>query len=218
MNNDLYKVQQFVEDSADVLLMRDDDGRVPLHWAVSFQNEEIALYLLSHMETVDIDELKDKAGWTPFHIACAVGNMNIVIELCNRRLKPDMNLSTVQGITALHLAVSKKHMEVCKFLVDNGASVRIKDKKLQIPLHRAAAAGSMGLIELLCKAQSPINVQDYQGWTPLFHALAEGHGDVAVLLVNQYYADDQLEDHDGKKALDVALDDKVRKHYIQNIL
>lgn len=217
MNNELSKVQQIVENAPEVVLTRDDDQRVALHWAVSFQHEEVVMYLLSHMESVDLDELKDKAGWTPFHIACAVGNMSIIIALYNRRTKPDLDLTTAQGVTALHLAVSKKHIEVCKFLLVNGASVRIRDKKQQLPLHRAAALGSMGLVQLLCEAKSPVNSQDFEGWTPLFHALAEGHGDVAVLLVNKYNADENLENSQGSKAVNVALNDQIKNYFIKNI-
>lgn len=213
MNNDLRKAQETVETSPEDLLKRDGDGRIPLHWAVSFQHEEIVLYLLSHMKEVDLDEFKDDSGWTPFHIACAVGNLNIVNELYERVVKPDVNLQTNQGVTPLHLAVSKKHVSVCQFLIDHKASVRIKDKKQQLPIHRAAAIGSPVLVELLCKKNSPVNAADINGWTPLFHALAEGHGDIAVMLVEKFGADDQLEDPKGLKAIDYALNEQVKNYY-----
>lgn len=213
MNNDLRKVQETVEQSPEDMFKRDGDGRIPLHWAVSFQYKEIILYLLSHMRETNLDEYKDASGWTPFHIACAVGNLNIVQELYERIVEPDVNLQTNQGVTALHLAVSKKHVSVCQFLLDHKASVRIKDSKSQLPLHRAAAIGSPVLVELLCKKNSPVNTADVNGWTPLFHAFAEGHGDVAVILVEKFGADDQLEDPKGLKAIDYALNEQVRNYY-----
>ena len=152
------------------------------------------------------------------HIAASVGNLFILTQLYDREIKPDLNLQTKQGTTALHLSVAKKHLSVCKFLIDNGASVRLKDQKGQLPLHRAASIGSMTLVELLCtQGKSPVNVRDKQGWTPLFHALAEGHGDIALLLVNKYDADVQLEDNAGKKPADVALNEQVKKFFLQNL-
>lgn len=220
MNNQLDKVKQLVSDSENVriaLREKDNDARTPLHWAVSFQNEEIVTYLLEHMKSTDLDDLTDESGWTPFHIACSVGNYTIVEQLYNRDIKPDINLQTNQGTTALHLAVAKSHYSVIELLLENGANLQIKDKKNQIPLHRAAAIGSMKLVELLCTKGSPVNWQDITGWSPLFHALAEGHGDVAALLVSKYNASPDLEDHSGKKPIDVALNNQVRDFFTKNI-
>lgn len=215
MNNDLRKVQEAVENSTQALFQKDADGRIPLHWAVSFNHKEIILYILSYMKEAQFDDYRDESGWTPFHIACAVGDIDVVSELYDRLVRPDLNIQTNQGVTALHLAVSKKHVSVCQFLLDHGASVRIKDKKLQLPIHRAAAVGSPLLVELLCSKNSPVNAVDINGWTPLFHALAEGNGDIAVTLVSKYDADDQVEDPKGLKAIDYALNEQVKK-YFQN--
>ncbi|QLL30303.1 hypothetical protein HG536_0A01200 [Torulaspora globosa] len=217
MNNDLRKVQETVETSPGDLLKRDGDGRIALHWAVSFQHEEIVLYLLSHMRSVDLNEYRDDSGWTPFHIACAVGSLSIVKELYERVIKPDLNLQTNQGVTPLHLAVSKKHVPVCQFLLDHKASVRVKDSRQQMPIHRAAAIGSPVLVELLCKKNSPVNAADNNGWTPLFHAFAEGHGDVAVMLVEKFGADDQLQDPKGLKAIDYALNEQIKNYYKNHV-
>ncbi|CAD1784717.1 similar to Saccharomyces cerevisiae YGR232W NAS6 Proteasome-interacting protein involved in the assembly of the base subcomplex of the 19S proteasomal regulatory particle (RP) [Maudiozyma barnettii] len=220
MDNKLAKVQEYLQNSEDEkkdIIAKDADNRTALHWAVSSQATEIVTYLLSHMKDIDLDILTDDAGWTPVHIAASVGNLPILKELCEREIKPDLDLKTQQGITALHLAVSKTHYGIVEYLLANGASTRIKDKKGQLPLHRACAIGSTKMATLLCAKLSPINARDNQGWTPLFHALAEGHGDVAVLLVNQYSADKDIQDSNEKTASDVALDDKVRKYFESNV-
>ncbi|EGA78705.1 Nas6p [Saccharomyces cerevisiae Vin13] len=179
---------------------------------------KLPVFLLSKMENVNLDDYPDDSGWTPFHIACSVGNLEVVKSLYDRPLKPDLNKITNQGVTCLHLAVGKKWFEVSQFLIENGASVGIKDKFNQIPLHRAASVGSLKLIELLCGlGKSPVNWQDKQGWTPLFHALAEGHGDAAVLLVEKYGAEYDLVDNKGAKAEDVALNEQVKKFFLNNV-
>lgn len=216
MNSNLRKAKEAINVAPQDVYKRDSDGRVPLHWAVSFQNEEIISLLISRMQDIDVNELKDEAGWTPFHIACAVGNLSIIKQLFALDTKPDLNLPTNQGITVLHLAVSKKHPRICEFLLENGASVRVKDKRSQLPLHRAASIGSMGMTDMLCRAGSPLNRNDIEGWTPLFHALAEGNGDVAVLLV-KYGADPDLEAADGSKAIDFAVNDQVKQYFVHNI-
>ncbi|CCK67846.1 Nas6p KNAG_0A01570 [Huiozyma naganishii CBS 8797] len=221
MNGNLSEAAAIISDAetpASLVLDRDQSERTPLHWAVSFNHQDIVALLLAHMQGVDLDTLLDDSNWTPFHIACAVGSLTLVKKLYERDTKPDLNLQTGQGTTALHLAVAKGHYEVVRFLVENGASTRIKDKNQQIPLHRAASVGSMKLVEFLCTAgKSPINWTDRSGWTPLFHALAEGHGDVAVTLVVKYEADQDIEDGRNQKAVDVALNDEVRNYFTNNI-
>lgn len=54
-------------------------------------------------------------------------------------------------------------------LVANGASARVKDKRSQLPLHRAAAVGSVPLINLLLENKSPLNATDYAAQTALHH-------------------------------------------------
>ncbi|CCE61585.1 hypothetical protein TPHA_0A05100 [Tetrapisispora phaffii CBS 4417] len=218
MNNDFKTVKELVSEDHSLVFKKDSDGRVGLHWAVSFQFEPIIDYLLSFMKEMDIDDLVDDAGWTPFHIACSVGSLNTVKKLYEGDLKPNLDLLTLQGVSALHLAVSKKHLPIVEFLLNKGASVRVKDKKLQLPIHRAAAIGSMAMVDILCQKNSPVNAKDFQGWTPLFHALAEGHGDVAVLLVNKYSADyESTENSNGEKPLDVALNEQVKDYFIKNV-
>lgn len=222
MNNDPKKAQEILEmnDPYVAVTQLDGDGRTALHWAVSVQSEAAVHILLPYMCKIDLNSLKDEAGWTPFHIACAVGNMDIVDSLYhnNKVTKPDIDLQTTQGVTALHLAVSKKHLEISKYLVKLGASVRIKDNKSQIPLHRAASIGAIGIVEFLCSTgKSPVNWKDVSGWTPLFHALAEGHADIAVLLVNKYDAEYDFEDNNGKKPIECVPSDSVKDYFLKNI-
>ncbi|SCV14960.1 related to Probable 26S proteasome regulatory subunit p28 [Nakaseomyces glabratus] len=214
LNNEPRKVQELLEssDPFKAVVQRDDDGRVPLHWAVSIQSDTIIKLLLPYMKSVDIDTLTDEAaGRHSTYLALLLYNNN-------PDARPNLDLQTSQGVTALHLAVAKKHLEVCKYLIKLGASVRIKDKKGQIALHRAAAVGSIGVVEFLCStAKSPVNWKDASGWTPLFHAIAEGHADIAVLLVNKFSADYEVEDSDGKKPIDVAPSESVKEYFSKNI-
>lgn len=218
---------------------KDQDERTPLHWACSFQRADMVKLLLNPFQVVnqavnlsgstgkpsgnsnntkrikiDIDELQDASGWTPLHIAAAVGNLDIVKLLVERDPAPDVNLQTSTGQTCLHYAVSKNHYDVACYLVRNcKASARIKDKKSQYPLHRAAAIGSIKLCQLLVKeAKAALNPKDIYSFTPLHHALAEGHGDVAIYLV-KCGADYHVEDKDGNTPLDVAVDSKVQAYF-----
>lgn len=212
-------VQQLLQESPLLVLAKDDEERTPLHWACSVNNEEIAKMLLQALKKgYDLDDMVDSSGWTPLHISASVGNLELVKEMMGRDPRPDVDLKTNQGTTALHLAVSKNHYEVVRFLVvDCKCSCRIKDRNDYTPLHRAASIGSIPIIKILVEyGKININAKDRYGWTSLHHALSEGHGDAAVLLYNEG-ADPSIENSDGETPLQVAADDKVRSYFRQNI-
>jgi 26S proteasome non-ATPase regulatory subunit 10 len=80
--------------------------------------------------------------------------------------------------TVVHFVASKGNLDVARKLMDHKppASARVRDKRGQYPLHRAAAVGSVPMINLLLKNRSPLNATDNVGYTALHHAVAEGHG------------------------------------------
>lgn len=84
----------------------------------------------------------------------------------------------ISSQTALHFVASKKNMDVARLLLESKppASTRFRDRRGQYPIHRAAAVGSVPMVSLLLKNKSPLNPTDNEGYTPLHHAIAEGHG------------------------------------------
>lgn len=84
----------------------------------------------------------------------------------------------------------------------------MRDKRGQYALHRAAAIGSVPMINLFVAQKSPLNATDADGQTALHHAVAEGHGDAAFALLKAG-AELAKEDAEGKKALDLAPDKEV---------
>ena len=73
--------------------------------------------------------------------------------------------------TALHFCTSKNNIDVARKLIAHGASARVKDKRGQLALHRAAAIGSVPMIKLLLEYKSPLNATDVAGYTALHHGM-----------------------------------------------
>jgi 26S proteasome non-ATPase regulatory subunit 10 len=124
----------------------------------------------------------------------------------------DANLTNNAGQTALHFTVSKNNLDVARLLIDTGnakPSVRKKDRRQQLPLHRAAAIGSIPMMKLLVENRSPVNATDVDGMTALHHAVCEGHGDAAIWLLKNG-AEWGKRDREDKMAIDLAPDAKVR--------
>jgi 26S proteasome non-ATPase regulatory subunit 10 len=61
---------------------------------------------------------------------------------------------------------------------------------------------------LLEEGKSPVNATDNDGLTALHHAISEGHGDAAILLLKSG-AEAEKRDGDGRLAIDLVPDDKV---------
>ncbi|PTB80861.1 ankyrin [Trichoderma longibrachiatum ATCC 18648] len=106
--------------------------------------------------------------------------------------------------SALHFVASKKNLDVARLLLaaNPPASTRVRDRRGQYPIHRAAAVGSVPMVTLLLRNRSPLNAADGEGFTPLHHAVAEGH-------------DFTLKNNDGELAIDLAPDQEVRHFIIQ---
>jgi len=193
---------------------KDDDERLPIHWAVSYGHLDIAV-LLSAGKNFDPD-VQDGSGWTPLMIAVSLKDGEQLVDLFLRK-EADPNAKNFSGQTAFHFTASKNNLDIARRLLDNKppASVRVKDKRGQYPIHRAAAVGSVPMVELLLKNKSPINPADAAGQTPLHHAIAEGHGDTAVALLKAG-AETDKKDSDGHLAIELAPDAQVRKFILKS--
>ncbi|KAL6239847.1 hypothetical protein BDW75DRAFT_68194 [Aspergillus navahoensis] len=193
---------------------KDDDDRLPIHWAVAYNHLPIVELLVS-IKDFDPD-VEDGSCWTPLMIAASLKNAegDPIIELLLRK-GADVNVKSITGQNALHFATSKANLSTVRILLENKCSARVRDKRGQLPLHRAAAIGSTPIIQVLLKeGRSPVNATDNDGLTALHHAISEGHGDAALMLLKAG-AEADKKDASGTLAIDMAPDKKVRNYILQ---
>ncbi|KAF2202721.1 ankyrin repeat domain-containing protein [Delitschia confertaspora ATCC 74209] len=210
------KVETLLSSNSKLAHLRDPDERLPIHWAVSYNHLSI-VELLVQVKSFDVD-VPDAAGWTPLMMACSRknGDGEQVAELLLRK-GADVNMKNNNGQTALHFVSSHPPaLDLARKLIEtHKASARVKDRRGHLPLHRAAAVGSVPLLKLLLSSgKSPINATDIDGMTALHHAVSEGHGDAALFLLTQG-AEWDKKDHEGHVALELAPDAKTRKYILQ---
>ncbi|KAK4088766.1 hypothetical protein PCL_02957 [Purpureocillium lilacinum] len=213
---------------------QDDDGRYAVHWAASSNSFQIML-MLAELPGFDPDVQRrqdekteaealtgtcwtagqDGSGWTALMIAASVADSEPILTLLLQR-GADVNEKNGSGQTALHFVASKKNMDVARLLLaaKPPASTRVRDRRGQYPIHRAAAVGSVPMTTLLLRNRSPLNPTDGEGFTPLHHAVAEGHGDVAVALLKEG-ADFTIRNSADELALDLAPDKEVRLYIMR---
>ncbi|KAF7172238.1 hypothetical protein CNMCM5623_004452 [Aspergillus felis] len=188
--------------------LKDEDERLPIHWAVAFNHLDI-VELLVAQKNFDPD-VEDASGWTPLMIAASLKNAegDPIIDLLLRK-GADVSVKSVSGQNALHFATSKGNISTVRTLLANKCSARVKDRRGQLPLHRAAAIGSIPIIKLLLEeGKSPVNATDIDGLTALHHAVSEGHGDAAITLLKAG-AEADKKDSEGHLAIEMAPDARV---------
>jgi 26S proteasome non-ATPase regulatory subunit 10 len=201
----LAKIEALLNANPKLATTLDDDGRLPIHWAVSYNHAPI-VELLTQRKDFDPD-VPDSLGWTPLMMASSRKVGDAVVALLLAR-GADADATNAAHQSALHFAASRGNLDVARALVGAGASARVKDRRGQYALHRAAAAGSVPVMRLLVERKSPLDAKDADGLTALHHALAEGHGDAAVVLLKSG-ADSGKRDGEGRLPIDMAFDAKV---------
>ena len=201
-------VESLLNANPRLISRRDDDDRLPLHWACSYNRVPI-VELLSESKGFDVDA-QDGAGWTALMIASSIQDGDALVDLLLGK-SADVNTKTNNGQTALHFTASKSNLDTARKLLAHKATARVKDKRGQLPLHRAAAVGNVPIVKLMLENKSPVNATDIDGSTALHHAIAEGHGDTAVVLLKAG-AETDKRDASGALAIDLAPDAKVRTY------
>ena len=101
-----------------------------------------------------------------------------------------------------------KHLQVIKFLLDNGADVNFRDRFGMPILVYAAMDHNLKAVELLLEKGADVNIKNDLGQTALMFAARKGGLDIVKLLVEKG-ADVKIKDKNGKPALTayVALSD-----------
>lgn len=153
-------------------------GRIPLHYAITYENIECfdILLPLSNCETIDND------GNNALHIAVKSRNLYFVKKvLKNIR---DINSQTKYGETALHIACRLSLSDITEYLLNNGANTDIREYyKLFYPIHYVCSNGDEHILKLLIDHGADINIQDGNGNTPLHHSIISGKFAITKLLM-----------------------------------
>ena len=168
--------------------LRYDKTEHPLHVAVAAGDYKQAVLLL----TTGGDDINtpDPTGRVPLHIAAEVGDATMVaLLLCSgaqinakvkrawrykndaKRKKKKIDNDALRGMTAAHLAISGKHLEVIALLLLEGADFDIDHNEAATPVHMAAAQDFIDALVMLNLAGVATDITGDNGYTPLDAAL-----------------------------------------------
>jgi ankyrin repeat protein len=180
----LEQVKQLLAGDRALINTTDEFGRTPLHWACRGVHFEVVKYLVENGADVSAVDVN---GIVPLSSVASRAHLEAVTFLIDNGARLN-DRDKISEFTALHYAALKGQAEVARLLVDRGADVEARDIHESTPLHVAVQAGQTAVVELLLNDTPPgnpasVNVQDYDGYTPLQWACDIGNRDIAALLV-----------------------------------
>lgn len=157
------------------------ESKFAIHFAVSNNDRELLLQILSKSESKRNINIPDLDGETPLHMAAFYGFIDILSTL----LSSGANSSPMnaKSLTPLHYAAFTGNLDVAECLVKAGADLKAVDTEGDTPLHKASFVGNYEIVKLLLDSGAPISVPDINGQIPLHKASFRGHLEICSLLL-----------------------------------
>ncbi|MDQ7826419.1 MAG: ankyrin repeat domain-containing protein [Candidatus Eremiobacteraeota bacterium] len=188
------------------LLRQDEQGRLPLHYAVMNGHRDLVSLLMGAELCWEKLGVRDRNGQTPLHMIRDLP-MARALHLASGssspglNLRPDaLNIADREGRTPLSNAVERGDVKLAEFFLDLGARVNDLTREKESLLHLAVRQGSLEMAELLMKKGVKLNHRDKKALTALMMAIETGRWKIAELLLERR-AGVNIEDGTGKTPL-----------------
>ena len=110
------------------------------------------------------------------------------------------------GHTSLCIAGENNHLDVVRYLVEQGADIEKADRDNQTPLIWASYYGHLEVVRYLLEQGADRDKANNNGYTSLHNAAVNGHLETAKLLM-VYGADLNARNNDGQLPIDVAVEE-----------
>ncbi|CAR21861.1 Pho81p [Lachancea thermotolerans CBS 6340] len=164
-----------------LLNAQDANGRTPLHYACDLGKMEFVKLLLNS-NLLDSVDILDNDSKTPLVLSVIKNQPEIteaLLVLGHANPSPSVKDSGKPQFAPLNVACAYQNFAAAKLILDfsNFDLSAVQDSHGLCPLHIVAKnGGDAKMIELLVSHGSdPNRIDGFNGWTPVFYAIQEGH-------------------------------------------
>ncbi|GAB4813603.1 hypothetical protein N2152v2_000649 [Parachlorella kessleri] len=143
-----------------------------------------ALEALLEDGRADVEAATEGKGWRPIHMAAGFGGKDCHPRALLALLEAgaDVNSSSHDGSTALHIAALNDFINGIDLLVAAGADLGAQDNDGNTALHEAVIKKSMQAVAVLVEVGAPLNAVNAAGRTALGEARRMGSGTLVTFL------------------------------------
>ena len=149
----------------------------------------------------------EKYDFNPIHRAVLeLGSLESALQECSAEVVDQGD--SLENRTPLSWSACRGDLLSMKFLLQRGASVHRRDRRLRTPLAYALVSGNYDCAKLLLENGADANAADRVNWSPI-HRLISIYDDISlVYLLLEYNASIEVRDIYGCTPLIVAIDHK----------
>ena len=126
-------INDFLQEDMNILTT-EENGWNALHYSCFYGREEITESLITLFNpSAELINGLTKDGYTPLHLACIKGHINIVRILLFLK-EIDVNILQEKDGTPLHIACKKNDMQIVSILVSFKANLNLKNSDGKLPI------------------------------------------------------------------------------------
>lgn len=126
-------INDFMQEDMSILATK-ENGWNALHYSCFYGREEITESLIALFNpSAELINGLTKDGYTPLHLACIKGHINIVRILLFLK-EIDVNILQEKDGTPLHIACKKNDMQIVSILVSFKANLNLKNSDNKLPI------------------------------------------------------------------------------------
>jgi ankyrin repeat protein len=164
----------------------DDDGLLPIHWAIrnEFEPGDVQSTVRRLLKNGASVNVKDKDGRTPLYYACHYGNLQVVQLLVSKHAQ--LNDINKERETALIAACRKHRHNIVPYLVKAGSDVKIQSS-FGTALQAISLIGCCICAEVILDGYGNLKFTESDGpfGTSLHAAAFNGHAELVKLLCSR---------------------------------